>query len=716
MTVADDPLAAALRAHLSETGRSMRALSLAAGLEENTVGYLLSGRHGRPRPESLAALSRVVGQDLAALPRPRVVTVADARRRLRETPPAGWSASQRRVCHSALSWYAKRAGADEAAAPFDRAALRAVIAAASPAALDVAASTHATYASLLRGLLDAMGPGRGRALRIDDVAGPLRAVHDRIAAGYETRHRRAAGPFLAWCAAEGLDIAAVGRAETFIAYRDHRVASGRLTQTEAAQTDHAKRALAAWNAAAADPALAHLGLAPVATPFEDRRRRHVAPAEATEALLTEYDRRVAPWLRGETTPDGRPADAVLDALDAPPAPADALLAAAQDFLGEASPDRRAARTAGLAAAGVLVEGQTWRPRRIANARAGFASLARAFYRRTHAPIETFAQLTHPMILKSAAVALAESDPDSEGSSYVAGLVKCAKKLARGYARRPRNEIEAIEALRRDFEPAHDGLNPRNKRKLQRFSRARLDRFYALSGELIAEVNAALARRRASIRRAEAAGRTPPPLVDGALARTVELAVLHDILTTRPPRAAEALSIDLASDVQRDAEGCVTIVIPAHRTKTGRDFKIPLNAEKTKLFDQFVKRFRPALLTMKNKRSTLLFPGRNCADRPAKHLFVRLVDEIERRVGVRIHPHLYRHLVGWVWLKKEPEMLPAVQKLLGHKKLETTMKFYAELDEDLALQQWQDFLEREKAEAAARAEPNLARGRRRGGRR
>ena len=45
----------------------------------------------------------------------------------------------------------------------------------------------------------------------------------------------------------------------------------------------------------------------------------------------------------------------------------------------------------------------------------------------------------------------------------------------------------------------------------------------------------------------------------------------------------------------------------------------------------------------------------------------------------------------------PRRLPEVQKLLGHRSLETTVRYYAQIDETLCLQDWQDFLER-KADA------------------
>lgn len=78
----------------------------------------------------------------------------------------------------------------------------------------------------------------------------------------------------------------------------------------------------------------------------------------------------------------------------------------------------------------------------------------------------------------------------------------------------------------------------------------------------------------------------------------------------------------------------------------------------------------------------------------------MVRLVHRHVGVQINPHLYRHLIGWIWLRESLDNLPKVQKLLGHKSIKTTITYYAEIDETLALQDWQDHLEGRRTASAA----------------
>src|SRR5215469_7158520 len=47
------------------------------------------------------------------------------------------------------------------------------------------------------------------------------------------------------------------------------------------------------------------------------------------------------------------------------------------------------------------------------------------------------------------------------------------------------------------------------------------------------------------------------------------------------------------------------------------------------------------------------------------------------------PHQFRHLVAKLYLDRHPDAFETVQRLLGHKSRETTMRFYRELDAILA---------------------------------
>ena len=695
------PLIEALRTYLTATGQSARALSVAAGLGENAISDILRGRTGRPRPAVIESLAVAMGVEPASLVCGDTPSIADARAFL-DSAPAGWSPSRLRGTRSALGCYARWLGIT-GDGRFDRATVRRFLTTQTPAAQGVSPETWSTYASHLRALLDPVARP-ARAPRIDDLTGVWRHLHALGGAiGLPISQQRAAAPFCVWCASRGTAPDAV-TAATLVAWRDHRVAHGRLTMSEAAHTASAKRVVAWWNALAASGAAADLAVTrPMELPFVDRRRRYAASDGADAAFLQEFDTRLVPWLQGRTTPDGVAVDSIIDALDASlDTSDDQLKRAARQFTGGASRSRREALADRLAASGVLLPGRTWCPRRIANARSSLACMIRAFHAASGAAIPTIRDLTDPEIAEAAATALADGiDAEDLGSTYVSKLLGMLRKIAAGYVGRPAAELAAISALAVDFDPAFDDIAPRNLRKLRRFTPEKLQAFFGLSRDLVAEMNRTLEARRARIRRAAAAGEPIPPLMNQKLARQHAVVVAHDILCTRGPRSSTLLAIDTEAHVRRRDDGRIVIEIPPALVKNREPLVIVLSAAKSTRFQQYLRHARPLLAAGPSAGSTLLFPSTTAPDRPSTHLLDRLVAEVERRIGIPIHVHLYRHLIGWAWLREDRTRLPTVQKLLGHRRIETTTRFYARLDDELAQQDWSDFLER-KADDAERA--------------
>jgi integrase len=449
-------------------------------------------------------------------------------------------------------------------------------------------------------------------------------------------------------------------------------------------------ALSLWNRLAGRETFRALGVTAVPSPFADGRDRYGMPRELLAPLLAEFDDRVLPWAQGKTGPDGTPVERILDNLA--PAPVerdDPRRQKLHAYLGNQPRHRRQDREERLRAEGVLLGKACWKANTAANARAGLKSLAMALWSQTEIAVNSIEELTDPEILEAAATALDEAtDEEGIGSSYLETVLKRVKKLAMGYVGRPVEDIARMASLQKDFAPDFAGIAPRNRRKLQQLTPERIDRFLAMSGEIIAEVNRDVARRHRSTRGTEAGN----PIIDADLASLLEVAMAHDIMLARAPRPGNLLAIDLAAHVRRRADGGITFELPPELVKNNVALAIPLGTLQSRFYDSYVAKVRPALLTADNRENTLLFPARRGHHGACSTLTKRLVDEVHRRVGIRIHPHLYRHIVGWIWLRENPNALPAVQKLLGHKKLESTMKFYAELDDTLCLQQWADHVE------------------------
>jgi integrase len=55
----------------------------------------------------------------------------------------------------------------------------------------------------------------------------------------------------------------------------------------------------------------------------------------------------------------------------------------------------------------------------------------------------------------------------------------------------------------------------------------------------------------------------------------------------------------------------------------------------------------------------------------------------------MNAHLFRHLAGMLFLERQPGEYETVRRLLGHKKLETTMGYYARFDSKAAAKRYDD---------------------------
>ncbi|MFC3168537.1 site-specific integrase [Paracoccus fontiphilus] len=114
-------------------------------------------------------------------------------------------------------------------------------------------------------------------------------------------------------------------------------------------------------------------------------------------------------------------------------------------------------------------------------------------------------------------------------------------------------------------------------------------------------------------------------------------------------------------------------------------------ESTTLLRTYLDKLRPRVLRPGDEGNPYIFPGQGSSDeglhQPYKTLLKRTTRLLARHVGIKINPHLYRHLVGWIWLKDSPDHLPQVQRLLGHTSIQTTQNYYAEIDETLAVEAW-----------------------------
>ena len=674
-------LRTALRAHLATSGQSAAALDRDAAVRTGVVSKILREPNYAPPRPIVAALEGAVGHPLPspfAAPRR---TWAQVRDEIAAADPSDPRLSRIRWLMRETGWIAESRIADR----------RDVIewfARSTPAAHRLSPSSWPTYKSQLLSTVPA-GPARRPGIR--DVVGPLRALYDAIGSDEELQNfHLVSGGFLAWMDAQGLAPSGL-TVEHLKTYYEERLTNG--TKRERAVRVHVQTIAALTRELAGSPRFQRYGFPALPSPWS---RPDVLPGDDEIALLlAEYDGCVAPWLRGEASATGEHRAAFLARLDAEAqtaCPGQARRARIPVRLGRRITQHQ---KNALAEAGFLTAKKTWGEPTIQVFRKTMCGMARRLVLETDEPIICIGDLCDPTIVENMLVLAEAANPDEKGygSSYCGSFVQRLLKIAEVYLGLSAGDVAELRDLRREYDPKRStGIAPRNRAKLELFTDQKIEAFFGLSSTLLHCLENEIAERR---RRAISEGNASQTadLYDQGLACRVMRIVAHDILLARAPRTANVAEARLDWIRWRDGQAC--LVVPAAMVK-GRgaaeaDLVIPLGERQSELLQDYVAEIRVKALLPGDDANPYLFPSPRKAGQPHRSLLMGVCREVHKHVGIRINPHLYRHLIGWIWLRDEPSALPMVQRLLGHKSINTTMNYYAEIADQTAIDAWQKFV-------------------------
>ena len=161
---------------------------------------------------------------------------------------------------------------------------------------------------------------------------------------------------------------------------------------------------------------------------------------------------------------------------------------------------------------------------------------------------------------------------------------------------------------------------------------------------------------------------------------VQKALVHEILIHAPMRLENLINLNLNRHIKRIknySRSQLFIVIPADEVKNQEMLEFELPEATVRLFDSYVNDYRPLLL--KGAEEGWLFPGDVHGHKHRVTLRSQLIRIVEKHTGLKIHPHLYRHIAAFFYLQANPGDYETVRRLLGHRSVETVMMFYAEFD-------------------------------------
>jgi integrase len=187
-----------------------------------------------------------------------------------------------------------------------------------------------------------------------------------------------------------------------------------------------------------------------------------------------------------------------------------------------------------------------------------------------------------------------------------------------------------------------------------------------------------------------------------------LALQMQFLTRAPLRIGNLLSIKLELNLKRvdSAEDTYQLHFPRYDVKNRIDLDFTFTGQTAEMIDEFIHIFRP--LMGGKQMGDHLFPGENGKNRSPAHASAYIAAVMEKEVGLRVTAHQFRHAAAAVILKEKVGDYEFVRRILGHKDISTTIRYYTALESFPATQLFGSIIEHQMAKHVAIQRPQRTR--------
>ena len=158
-----------------------------------------------------------------------------------------------------------------------------------------------------------------------------------------------------------------------------------------------------------------------------------------------------------------------------------------------------------------------------------------------------------------------------------------------------------------------------------------------------------------------------------------IAVQILILTRAPIRIGNLLAIKLDHNLKRmpGATPGYQLQFPHYDVKNRVDLEFFFDGVTAELIDQYIQDFRP--FAGQGQMGDWLFPGEDGKSRSSSHASAYIAETLEERIGLRVTAHQFRHAAAAIILKQKPGEYEFVRRILGHRSITTTIKYYTALE-------------------------------------
>ena len=245
----------------------------------------------------------------------------------------------------------------------------------------------------------------------------------------------------------------------------------------------------------------------------------------------------------------------------------------------------------------------------------------------------------------------------EGTGDVSRLAGLMYAVAEQWAGITGPKLEELQVLREDFQHIQHGMAEKHQRVIAKFSS---DRAIAAFLKTPARVMAMYHN-----------------VAELNVHQCVEmqLAAAMALYTRAPVRVENMKQIVDGEHLVEHGWGLdrkALLIFGADEVKNSEYLETLLSMRVVAILDTYKERAWPKLLRGATK---FLFPGYGDNHKSASCFGMQLANSVLRHTGVPVTPHQFRHLSGLFHLCRHPGDYATVQKMLGHRRIETTIKFY-----------------------------------------
>jgi integrase/recombinase XerD len=179
-----------------------------------------------------------------------------------------------------------------------------------------------------------------------------------------------------------------------------------------------------------------------------------------------------------------------------------------------------------------------------------------------------------------------------------------------------------------------------------------------------------------------------------------------LLATRPLRLQNFVDLMLARHLVRRGDGW-WLEIPGPETKTDEPIDLPFPDDLVPALETYLAFWRPRLAAPAHvARSSALWLTQRGTPISAIHAYVRISELTKQAFGRPVNPHLFRDAAATTIAITKPEQVRIMGRLLGHRSLASSERYYNLARGAEAAQAWHQALR----DAAAQSDERRHRGR------